>query len=598
MLLILLLTFNFTSISVQENEPKIVSIEWSLGTEFDPPSKFFPFTDSTSIQFRNSYWVKVNFKVPREDDYILKGGNLYLQNLRFYEEHLEWISSGNHHEMHLQQGDYTLYIYYPFEDFQDKNAISISLTRSSIYFKEYLKKVLYREVFIAVLLFLALLSLTFFFISKGSDKLYFHYSWYLFSIIVFFAYQYGLLGDVFPPIKKVSPYLIWVLSASLTLSYLFFAQVFLNLRKTDLFTFNIIQFGKYFILAIVLIETAGFFLYYDVQHNLIYKGVVVLVQVTLIPVIVYRVFKQKTTLSWILFFGAIVLGLATIGGQVSAIIKVTDQTNLYIQMALFFEVFIFSVGIGIRMWILEEEKQKTQVSLLRQMEQNVGIQQKYTFELENKVRERTADLHIKNSEKDILLKEIHHRVKNNLQTIASLLSIQLRRLKSRPAKIAIEDSMNRVMVMGLIHKFLYQKDTYTSIDLNQYITQLLRMLIDSSNHKKRITQYVEVDSITLDIDRAINIGLMLNELVTNSIKHAFVHLDNPELVLNVKLNKEEIVINFSDNGNSPSVDILSNDQGFGWKLINSLVMSLGGTVNYSVKDGFKVKIEFPVQIPK
>jgi len=598
MLLLLLLAFNFSIASTLQNEPQITLIEWSVGDAHKLPSKFELFTDSTVIKFRDSYWVKVQFSVPREDEYVLRGGEYYMQNMVFFGDHLERLSSGNIHEMHLTKGRYMLYIYYPFEDFQDKNGISLSLSKSSAYFKQNLKNALYHEIFIAVLLFLALLSLGFFIISKATDTLYFHYSWYLFSIIFFFSYQYGILGNWLPFIRNVSPYIIWVLSASLSISYLFFAQAFLNIRKTDQELFKIIKFGKFFILTIVFVEMTGYFLRYDVQHNFVYKFIIVLVQVYLIPVIVYRVYKQKTTLSWILFFGAIVLGVTTVGGQVASVLKITDQTNFYVQAALLLEVFIFSIGIGIRMWIIEGEKQNTQASLLKQMERNVQIQQEYTFELENKVRARTADLHLKNEEKDLLLKEIHHRVKNNLQTIASLLSIQLRRLKSAPAKLAIEDSMNRVKVMGLIHKFLYQKDTYTSIDLNQFVHQLLDMLIDASNPKKRISQKVEVDSVALDIDRAINIGLILNELVANSIKYAFMHLDNPILTFKVKMVNKEVFMVFSDNGNASTVDVTSNPEGFGWKLINSLVNSLEGKIVYAINDGFEVKINFPYYAPE
>lgn len=590
---LLIAALSFTFFGAQNNEPKINSISWNIGLEDNLPLTFLEFNDSTDLQFRKSYWIKTIFSVYREDDYVLIGGRPYMKNLVFYGDHFERLSSGNLHEMHLKAGTYTLYIYYPFKDFQDKNEISLDLIQSSNYYKSQLKSKAYHEVFIGVLLFICLLSLSFFIVSKAKDWLYFHYSWYLFSIIFFFSYQYGMLGSFWPSINSVSPYLIWVFSFTLTLSYLYFAQSFLYLKKTDPLVNQIINYGKFFILSVVIVELISYIIQYDVLHNLIYKSVVVLVQATAFPFIIYRVYRQKTTLSWILFIGAVVLGATTLGGQIASIVKATNETNLYIQFALILEVFIFSIGIGLRMWIMAEEKRKVQATLLNQMEENVAIQQEYTFELENKVKDRTADLQLKNEEKDILLKEIHHRVKNNLQTIASLLSIQLRRLKSQPAKIAIEDSMNRVKVMGLIHKFLYQKDTYTSIDLNEFVNQLFGMLIDTSNPKTKVKQIVKVDSIKLDIERAINIGLILNELVTNSIKHAFTHLDEPVLTFRAEKKADKVCILFSDNGNLGKVDVFSNAEGFGWKLINSLIISLDGEMEYSVNDGFEVIIKFP-----
>ena len=123
------------------------------------------------------------------------------------------------------------------------------------------------------------------------------------------------------------------------------------------------------------------------------------------------------------------------------------------------------------------------------------------------------------------------------------------------------------------------------------------MLIDSSKPKRKITEVLEVDSIIMDIDRAINIGLILNELVTNSIKHAFKYLDDPVIKLKIKKTEEEVWIAFADNGNNAEVDVESNSVGFGWELINSLVLSLGGQLDYSVNDGFAVDIKFPVESP-
>jgi len=593
------LILSFTTLTAQANIPLIEKIEWALGEEEVHPDIFNPFDSvKSSVPFRSSYWVKVSFSVPREDDYVLTGGNLYMRDLQFYDGYFQWLSSGNYHEMHLQKGNYTIHVFYPFGDYQNKNFAPLKLIKSSIFFKDKLAQEVNHKVFLGVLLFLCLLSISFFFMRKATDWLYFHYALYLFSIIYFFAYQHGILGSFWPIFNQAPPYLMWVSSVSLTLSYLYFAQTFLDMRKTDQALFKIIQFAKYFIASLVVIEVIGFFVSYDVQHNIFYKSIVLLVQATLIPVAIVRVYRLKTTLSWILFFGIIVLGLATLGAQLAATFKWADETNYYIQIALLLEVFIFSVGIGIRMWIIEEEKRNTQLSLLKQMEQNVAIQQEYTFELETKVKERTVDLFNKNEEKALLLKEIHHRVKNNLQTIASLLSIQLRRLKSVPAKLAIEDSMNRVKVMGLIHKFLYQKDSFSSIDLKEYINQLLNMLIDASNVPKKIRQHVEIDSIEIDIDRAINIGLILNELVANSIKHALLHLDDPTLVLNIKHKGEEVFLTFSDNGSLKDIDVLSNSEGFGWKLINSLVGGLEGKIEFESKEGFVVRIQFPYNSPE
>ncbi len=596
MVLLLFISFNFLSIQSQEIEPSNVAIKWTLGNEDTIPSKFLNYSDSTYFPLRQPYWIKLHVKIEEEGDYVLKGGNWYMQAMQYYSSSNKLLTTGNSLESYFEKGEYLFFVYFPFKDFQDKSNVSFSLIKTTDFYKDKLQYEMYRSVFMGILFFLFVMSASFFVLSSTNDKVYIYYAWYLFSILFFFSYQYGVLGDFIPIINYINPYFIWVLSASISISYFFFAQVFLNLKRNDRFAFNLLQIGKYLILAIVLIETVSYLLGYDIQHNGLYKFAILALQLPLMILVLYRVYKQKTTLSWIFVTGAIILALATTVGQISSTLKSSSETNFLVQLGLLIEVLIFSIGIGVRMWIIEEDKRKAQSSLLKQMKQNVVIQQEYTFELENKVKERTADLHIKNEEKDVLLKEIHHRVKNNLQTIASLLSIQLRRLKSAPAKVAIEDSMNRVKVMGLIHKFLYQKDSYTSINLKEYVNQLLGMLIDSSNPKTKITQKVEVDSIEMDIDRAISIGLILNELVTNSIKHAFAQLDDPILTLKVNIHNNIVFITFSDNGNLREVDVFSNTQGFGWKLINSLVGSLDGVMEHTTNNGFEVKINFPLNV--
>ena len=585
------------SVDVQDQPPKLIQLDWSLGNIDSIPQDFIAYSDSTRFPLDEPYWIKLHFLIEKEGYYVIKAGNSYMQSLEYYGISKEHLTTGNYHESFYSQGEYELLVYFPFHDFQDRNNISFSINNASDFYKSNIRDSAYHSVFIGILFFLFIMSSSFFILSSTSDKVYIYYAWYLFSILFFFSYQYGELGSFFPFINRINPYYIWVSSASISISYFFFAQVFLDLKKSDLFAYNLFEIGKYLVVAIVVTETIAFLIGYDIQHNAIYKIVILLLQMPLMILALYWVYKQKTTLSWIFLVGALILAVSTTLGQISSTLKTSDQTNYLIQIGLLVEVFIFSVGIGVRMWIIEEEKRKVQVSLLKQMEQNVEIQQKYTFELEQKVRARTIDLHTKNEEKDLLLKEIHHRVKNNLQTIASLLSIQSRRLKSDDAIHAIEDSMNRVMVMGLIHKFLYQKDTYTTIDLKEYVNQLLGMLIQSSNPIKRITPKVDVDSIILDIDRAINIGLILNELVTNSVKHAFAHLDDPMLSLSVKRKQNTITVLFSDNGNKPKINVLANPEGFGWKLINSLVSSLDGSLDFKVQDGFEVMITFPYNSP-
>ncbi|MCH7519792.1 MAG: PAS domain S-box protein, partial [Candidatus Dadabacteria bacterium] len=137
---------------------------------------------------------------------------------------------------------------------------------------------------------------------------------------------------------------------------------------------------------------------------------------------------------------------------------------------------------------------------------------------------KIADQKIRKSlkEKEVLLKEIHHRVKNNLQVICSLLSLQSSYIKSTDNSDIFNESQNRIKSMALVHEFLYQSDNLASINFKEYMNTLVDNLLSSYEADiYNISSVIEVEDITLDIDTAIPCGLIINELVSNSIKHAF-----------------------------------------------------------------------------
>jgi len=129
---------------------------------------------------------------------------------------------------------------------------------------------------------------------------------------------------------------------------------------------------------------------------------------------------------------------------------------------------------------------------------------------------------IQNDEKDILLREIHHRVKNNLQVISSLLGIQSRSIKDVQAKQAIHEGRARVHSMSLIHQNLYKKDNLTGVDMRVYLNKLSTDLINTYNLSEgQIEIEKDIDELILDVEYVVPIGLIINELISNALKYAF-----------------------------------------------------------------------------
>jgi two-component sensor histidine kinase len=197
-------------------------------------------------------------------------------------------------------------------------------------------------------------------------------------------------------------------------------------------------------------------------------------------------------------------------------------------------------------------------------------------------------------EKEMLLNEIHHRVKNNLQVVSSLLNMQSREVKDEKVLSALKEGRDRVHSMSLVHQMFYQEhEDAASIEAHKYIEQLCNSLLRSYGGDKRgISLSLEVDECLLDIDRATLIGLIVNELVSNSLKYAFKGKEAGVLTVSLKLMKKNIALTVSDNGAGKS-EKTRDSSSFGLKLVDSMTKKLKGKLTTVTEGGYSTKIVFP-----
>ncbi|WP_297693447.1 histidine kinase dimerization/phosphoacceptor domain -containing protein [uncultured Eudoraea sp.] len=185
-------------------------------------------------------------------------------------------------------------------------------------------------------------------------------------------------------------------------------------------------------------------------------------------------------------------------------------------------------------------------------------------------------------EKDSLLKEIHHRVKNNLQMVSSLLSLQTKNTRSKAAIEALEEGKSRVKAMALIHQKLYQNDDLSVIEMQGYIESLVnsvQSVFKKGGHNINIT--IDAEGVELDIDRAIPFGLILNELVSNTFKYAFPEGDeNGKIYIHLRKNGDQGFFEYTDNGVGLSEDSEERaNSSMGVRLMKRLVNQLQSTLN-------------------
>ena len=193
-------------------------------------------------------------------------------------------------------------------------------------------------------------------------------------------------------------------------------------------------------------------------------------------------------------------------------------------------------------------------------------------------------------ERESLLKEIHHRVKNNLQIISSLLSLQSKSLTDTDAQGAISESRNRVKSMSLIHEQLYQEDTISGVDMKDYIQRLVNSLTSSYGlDTERVEIKIVADNILLDVDSAIPLGLIINELVSNAMKYAFPEQKSGTILISLHEMMSELKLIVHDNGVGMDPAKKSN-QSFGLSMVNSLMRKLKAEMNIVSDVGTSVEL--------
>lgn len=250
------------------------------------------------------------------------------------------------------------------------------------------------------------------------------------------------------------------------------------------------------------------------------------------------------------------------------------------------------------------------------LEKQRASMQEHTEELETRVQERTVELSLSNKnllnevterkvaeqiartslhEKEVLLKEIHHRVKNNLQIISSLLNLQTETVKDTGTLRAIRDSQARVRSMALIHEKLYQSKNLAKIEFGEYVQSLSKDLFSSYQRALgSVRLLVEVDEIALDLDYAVPCGLILNELMTNALKYAFPKGRKGVIHVELRAHTDRTVsLRVADDGVGFPVDVdITDGKSLGFQLINSLAKQIEGKLEIKSGMGADVRVSF------
>lgn len=204
---------------------------------------------------------------------------------------------------------------------------------------------------------------------------------------------------------------------------------------------------------------------------------------------------------------------------------------------------------------------------------NVSTQMEHELELRKSV-----------AEKELLLKEVHHRVKNNLQVISGLLELQLQNISEPMMMLPLLESKERIMSIALVHEKIYQGSSLSEINFTEYIQELVHSIIRVRSDKTIRVKYYATD-IVIDIERAIPLGLIFNELVSNSYKHAFKAQDAGEIRFDFWKEAGMAFLKMTENGTGFDISVLSETSSLGWRLVYALTRQIKGSIDLNSEPG-------------
>jgi two-component sensor histidine kinase len=228
---------------------------------------------------------------------------------------------------------------------------------------------------------------------------------------------------------------------------------------------------------------------------------------------------------------------------------------------------------------------------------------RYSAELETMVQQKTESLREKQEalaeslrEKEVLLRETHHRVKNNLQIVMSMLSLQSLKVQDPVLRQLYEECTLRILTMARLHEKLHRSENLGSLNFKEYIEGLVNDILSIHGAKSRsIEVIIEAESLVLEIEKAVHCGLILNELVSNALLHAFDGMSGGKIVITFAQDAADVTtLSVKDNGRGlpPDFDV-DHMATLGMRLVWSLVQQLGGTLSVRSGPGAHFVVQFP-----
>jgi two-component system, sensor histidine kinase LadS len=428
-------------------------------------------------------------------------------------------------------------------------------------------------MFFASMLILVVYNLVIYFFTK--DKNYLLYVIYM-STVIFHQLLYSGFGSIYLFSNQSIIFAIKYSAVVVALPIFIFALLVRSFLKTV--QYPIVDKILVYYLYIFPFTIISFFIFDGIALFRNFSSLILML--LLLGITIYASFK-KNRQAYFVLVGWFVMILAFIFMYLSSIglWEIFSQFKYFVEIALLLEGVIFSIALADKINQLEYKKNEVSMELVLQKEIE-------TLRLAHQVEQKTKELQNTLDEKNTLLKELNHRVKNNMQTIVSLIRLQSDKYEDIHTVELLQTIQNRINAMGCLHELLYQQDDISHIDTKKYFELLISELQEGFESEKiRIRYQIDVD---LPSHTAVYCGLIINELVTNAFKYAFKQNDG-EIQIILKKENAQFYLQVSDNGKG----YIEKDgkENLGSLLVQTLATKqLKGEIKKNTSNGVKVEI--------
>lgn len=452
----------------------------------------------------------------------------------------------------------------------------ISLESDNKFFQNNLKSNVFEGLLIGGLLIMFIYN--FFLWIMLRDRSYLLYVITVFLTVITQSGLHGYTSYFLTPLPSLDYYIVRLgIAASLVMNSIFTIQ-FLSVKKHSKILYRTLLINAIISASPLIFDAFG--MSFLAVKLLMLSSTITALLLMITGYILWLKKKVKTAMYYSFAWTLFIIGLFIYITKTTGTLPHNWFTDNFVHLGRFIEISLLSFALGYRYNELKRDKEK--------------LQKQLTNELGELVEQRTAALNSTLKEKEVLLNEVHHRVKNNLQIINSMLAIQSRRFPDT-VKNLLKSVQNRIGSISLVHEQLYTDKIYSALNAKEYLSKLISTLenslfIDESNISIEIETGKQINIV---IDMAIPFGLILNEIISNAIKYAFHEDEKGSIKISLQETENSLILEAKDNGHGDKNSESNSKNSMRIRIIEDMSRQLNATLSINKEEGYHYIITIP-----